>query len=267
MFHVEKYRPPDAKPASCVDFIWRLASDDDVEVNHMLPTLNTDLIINLAGPIAYSIPDGLFIAAPKAHIRLLKTQAQMIRQNGVLNVWGIAFYAYGLYPFLQTPLNELKDPVLELTVQNAGPVIDAVEGLKNIRDTEDGFAVLEAALGRWLPHDTDFDSLATLQRFLAQMRQVQISAFCREHKPGIKTLERLAKKYTGLTPKQLQQIGRFQIAGNRLAYGQPLTSLTDLAYDHDYYDQTHFIKEFKAFTNATPSNFIKAANTVKSKLK
>jgi AraC-like DNA-binding protein len=33
------------------------------------------------------------------------------------------------------------------------------------------------------------------------------------------------------------------------------TSLTSLAYDGEYYDQAHFIKDFKEFTGLTPKNF------------
>jgi AraC-like DNA-binding protein len=33
------------------------------------------------------------------------------------------------------------------------------------------------------------------------------------------------------------------------------TSLTALAYECEYYDQAHFIKDFKEFTGLTPKEF------------
>ena len=39
------------------------------------------------------------------------------------------------------------------------------------------------------------------------------------------------------------------------------TSLTSVAYDGDYYDQAHFIKDFKEFTGVSPKNFY--ANNLK----
>jgi AraC-like DNA-binding protein len=33
------------------------------------------------------------------------------------------------------------------------------------------------------------------------------------------------------------------------------TSLTAVAYEGDYYDQAHFIKDFKEFTGMSPKNF------------
>jgi AraC-like DNA-binding protein len=35
----------------------------------------------------------------------------------------------------------------------------------------------------------------------------------------------------------------------------PVTSLTALGYEAGFYDQAHFIKEFKTFTGDTPQEF------------
>ena len=44
---------------------------------------------------------------------------------------------------------------------------------------------------------------------------------------------------------------------------QPKANLTDLAYEFGYSDQAHFIHDFKAFTNKTPSEY--AAEMLKLK--
>jgi len=41
--------------------------------------------------------------------------------------------------------------------------------------------------------------------------------------------------------------------------GKDEKSLTALAYDFGYFDQSHFIKDFKLFTGKTPSGFFKSA--------
>ena len=43
-------------------------------------------------------------------------------------------------------------------------------------------------------------------------------------------------------------------------------SLTEIAYKSDYYDQAHFIKDFKEFTGTTPKDFLKDDNMVLSSL-
>jgi AraC-like DNA-binding protein len=36
-------------------------------------------------------------------------------------------------------------------------------------------------------------------------------------------------------------------------------SLTAMAYDYGYFDQSHFIKDFKSFTGRTPLQYFKTA--------
>jgi AraC-like DNA-binding protein len=39
-------------------------------------------------------------------------------------------------------------------------------------------------------------------------------------------------------------------------------SLTSIAYGCGYFDQSHFIKEFKSFTGLTPSAYLKSVSPV-----
>ena len=66
-------------------------------------------------------------------------------------------------------------------------------------------------------------------------------------------LQKLFLQYTGLTPKLYSKINRFQNS-LRLVTKKD-TSLTSIAYDCGYFDQSHFIREFKSFTGLTPSGY------------
>jgi AraC-like DNA-binding protein len=66
-------------------------------------------------------------------------------------------------------------------------------------------------------------------------------------------LQKLFLQYTGLTPKLYTKINRFQNS-LRLVTKKEI-SLTSIAYDCGYFDQSHFIKEFKSFTGFTPSGY------------
>lgn len=66
-------------------------------------------------------------------------------------------------------------------------------------------------------------------------------------------MQQLFLQYTGLTPKLFSQITRFQHSLRLVTTRN--TSLTDIAYECGYADQSHFIKEFKAFTGFTPSGY------------
>lgn len=67
---------------------------------------------------------------------------------------------------------------------------------------------------------------------------------------------RLFLKYTGVSPKKFMQILRCKDAMKRMM-ANPQTPMADIAYCLDYYDQAHFINEFKTFYDTTPLQFIK----------
>ncbi len=67
-----------------------------------------------------------------------------------------------------------------------------------------------------------------------------------------KRMEQLFSSYLGMPPKAYANIARFQHA---IAIYTPGQSLTELATFAGYYDQSHFIRQFKRFTNKTPRDF------------
>lgn len=68
-------------------------------------------------------------------------------------------------------------------------------------------------------------------------------------------IRRFMLKYTGVTPKKLFQLMRCQSA-LKIMTANPQTNLSDIAYNLNYCDQTHFINEFKTIYKTTPKKFI-----------
>ncbi len=64
-------------------------------------------------------------------------------------------------------------------------------------------------------------------------------------------LRRVCLERTGLPPKFLARVLRFRHAQERLAASR--RALADLALDCGYYDQAHFIHEFREFSGRTPT--------------
>ncbi|HMF12979.1 MAG TPA: helix-turn-helix domain-containing protein, partial [Gemmataceae bacterium] len=71
---------------------------------------------------------------------------------------------------------------------------------------------------------------------------------------SVRQLERGFRHVIGTSPKVFARTVRFQEAQQRLLF-DPDADLTSLAYECGYFDQAHFIKDFKAFTGQTPSEY------------
>lgn len=76
-----------------------------------------------------------------------------------------------------------------------------------------------------------------------------------------RTLDRAFKNYVGCSPRNLKKIIRFRKAISN-QFLQNGSNFTDIALESDYYDSSHFIKEFKKLTNENPSAFFKNLSKV-----
>ena len=64
--------------------------------------------------------------------------------------------------------------------------------------------------------------------------------------------EKRFRKVVGTTAKKFASIIRFNAVLDNLSEKK---SLTAIGYDNNFFDQAHFIKDFKQFTGETPENF------------
>lgn len=73
---------------------------------------------------------------------------------------------------------------------------------------------------------------------------------------GQRRLEQKFKTEVGISPKLFHRTLRVNLAIQEII-SNPSKSLTDICYRSGFYDQSHFIRDFKKFTGGTPSDFIK----------
>lgn len=67
-----------------------------------------------------------------------------------------------------------------------------------------------------------------------------------------RTLERYFKEWVGLTPKKFSALTRFNEAWILLKQGH---SVEEILTQLNFYDQSHFINDFKSFTGKTPTQW------------
>lgn len=71
-----------------------------------------------------------------------------------------------------------------------------------------------------------------------------------------RTFQRLFNKYIGLAPNQYRKVCQFQSAFRQLQ-ARRFVKLSDIAFEHSYADQSHYINSFKEFTSITPKEYLK----------
>jgi AraC-like DNA-binding protein len=84
----------------------------------------------------------------------------------------------------------------------------------------------------------------------------------KELKLNERTFQRIFKKYVGITPTQYRRICQFQLSFDQLRSKQ-FDKISDIALDHGFADQSHYIRSFKEFTQTTPSDYLQKGLTDK----
>src|SRR5690606_1457010 len=95
---------------------------------------------------------------------------------------------------------------------------------------------------------------STVETILTANGQLSVDELSREINITRRQLERNFSSAIGLSPKQLSKTIRLQAVLKRLL-SKEFTNLTTLAHENEYYDQSHFIKDFKELTGFTPKEF------------
>lgn len=176
----------------------------------------------------------------------------VIDTAGEAKVAGIHFKPGGLRPFVDSPLCDLLNGLLSPDDVWGGRAALLHEELLAAGGPGDMFGALEREL------------LSLVRRPLCRSREVE---FVRSRLHGCQVrqaagqlsishrwLNHKFKQEIGLTPKQLSRLMRFQQALQRMNGDAP-ASWVDIAHECGYYDQSHFIKDFQAYSGINPTEY------------
>ena len=94
----------------------------------------------------------------------------------------------------------------------------------------------------------------TIQTIEAQAGNLRVDDLADHLGFSRRKLERTFKDLTGITIKKFMTISRFRHAFEQVSQRRPIH---EIVFNCGYYDQTHFIEEFKTFSGETPANFIR----------
>ncbi|NHC15745.1 AraC family transcriptional regulator [Motilibacter sp. E257] len=119
------------------------------------------------------------------------------------------------------------------------------------------FALLDAALAGWARDAAPPREVAHAWHLLhGRSGRVRVDELAREVGWSRRHLQARFRAETGLTPKQVARVVRFDRA-RRALQAAPRTPLAELAVAHGYYDQAHLAREFVALAGVPPSRWVR----------
>lgn len=94
---------------------------------------------------------------------------------------------------------------------------------------------------------------SAIRQVIASMGEERVDGLAEKVNLSRRQFERKFKEYSGFSPKLYSRIARFQAAIRQ--YRNNTRSLTEIALECGYYDQSHFIHDFKSFSGYHPRQY------------
>jgi len=167
----------------------------------------------------------------------------------------VVFKEGGMNAFARVPAHELFE--LNISSDNLFPpsqLDELLEQLAGAATDEERIGIAEAFLlarlrVRKAPDPLISSALASIRQHSGIVRIKDLAASLYVSQDAF---EKKFRSAVGATPKQYASIIRMK---DLIRKYPSYTSLTDAAYEAGYFDQSHFIKDFRLFTGQTPKDF------------
>jgi AraC-like DNA-binding protein len=178
--------------------------------------------------------------------------------TGELSVFSIVFQPQGLMRFFDFPLNEICNRNVSLKDINRQAGRDLEEKMNEATGFQQRVSIVEAFLSGLLKNDFDCFKFRRISHIAGLIRQtrgnINVSQMASEACLCRKQFERIFAGHIGTSPKQYLKIIRFQSAIFQKQQNSNLT-MTELSYESGYFDQSHFINDFKTLSGLTPKQY------------
>jgi AraC-like DNA-binding protein len=234
-----------APPIELVDWIehfwleeWQFDSGAP-QTREVLPHPNIQLVFAPGRSRIYGVQLGRFIR-------------QLIGKD---RIFGIKFRPGAFYPFLRKPVSAIANTAVSIT--DVFP--DAADVETEILACRDDGDMVQAA-GRFLtaklpPRDAQADRARLMVEEIARDNSVtRVEHLIARWDIQERTLQRLFDRYVGASPRWVIKRYRIYEALESVAAGTQ-EGLTGLAQNLGYFDQAHFINDFRKLVGCSPGEY------------
>ncbi|TPN86314.1 AraC family transcriptional regulator [Aquimarina algicola] len=256
--------------ASLISCYWTLEipADNDPQRQRIVPDGCIEMAFILGDDIKrYTIGD-TFILQPRAMVLGQTIEPFYIEPTGYVNTFAVRFYPYGFSNFVTEPIKNLANketPIALLFEEQIAK--DLEQKIIKAKDVKERIEIIEIFLIDKLNDTSTIDNIVrtTIDTLISTKGNTSIRTILKNDPSKRRQLERKFMKQIGISPKQLGKVIRLQTA-LKMLLNKDEESLTHIAYESKYYDQAHFIKDFKEFTGTNPKEFLGNENMALSSL-
>jgi AraC-like DNA-binding protein len=253
--------PPLSSLVKCF-WYWHAAPTTHAK-ERLMPTGEPSVIFNLGNdPIRiYDADDlGRYGEYGRSVVSGARTTCFVIDTSQEERVFGIQFHPGGAFPFFRVPSAEMENRSVDLEDVWPRTANELRERLLSSQTIEGMFDTAERYLFAQLvkPLELHRGVAFALGHFCHRPHVGKIGLVLRETGLSERRFIELFHEQVGLTPKAFCRVRRFQCV-LKSVHGAREVDWAQIALDCGYYDQPHFIHDFREFSGLTPTQYFARA--------
>ncbi len=173
---------------------------------------------------------------------------------GIVNRICIALEPLGINQFIEANLNSITTGSLSYFDSLGEEFLEVCEVVFNTPNVDLKISHLDAFFLRKYTPFNDIRVIQAVELLLDNSENLSIQKLAERVCVSRKTLNRLFQKHLCCSPQTLKENIKFRKAFNQYKNQEVVKSLTHLAYDNQYYDQSEFINHVKKLTGLPPKS-------------
>ncbi len=242
-----------------IECYWMMYSDDTLpQIEKIIPDGFTEIIFNYRDVYQSKIGDSWSLQTPNLLAGQLRTYFYL-QNTGATGSVAIKLKPAALTQLLGFSMDQYVDQIVDLdslthpALKVLSEQISTAVALKHTQNTPLIKELLDNYFVDLAKSATENPLKQPLDLIFQSNGMVTVAAMATAAGVSERQLERLFKKYIGLSPKYYARIIRFNYIFKLINLKN--TSWAEIVYQSGYYDQSHFIRNFKAFTGEDPSSY------------
>ena len=246
--------PPSSVLSRYVRSFWILEGKSMTYTHRSMADVCAELVFHYNGQFE-EISQGKIETASLTAVQGPSNQVRRFRINKSFGIFGVYLFPYSIPVLFGIPATELRNQMPDLLTLLGKPGEELECKIMLAENTEERVKIISTFLeGRIKKNcQNQYAAISSIQTIIKFKGQVKIHKVASDHFISERQFERKFKEYSGLSPKLFSRIVRFHSACRH--FGDTRKTLTDIAHESGYYDQSHFIHDFKEFSGVQPKHY------------
>ena len=247
---------PEKKLTSIVKYYWTLEgklSHTEIYIHRTLANHCPEIIFHYGSEFKEILEDNKIKKTFRTGIHGQTDRIRKFTANDNCGIFGVVLQPYAPTILFNVPATELKNELVDLESLLGQVGADISEQIMLADGNHQRISLMNQFLSRRIQDFKHSSIIHSVHRICTNNGNISILQLSNQSFLSQRQFERKFKDLVGFSPKTFSRLVRFKATVDN--YRTDNKTMTEIAYDFGYYDQSHFIQDFKQFSGYSPKSY------------